>query len=42
VSDPLNLSPARVSQDGHVLVAPGMAMFAGIEESRRFWPAWRR
>ena len=40
VDDPLNMTIGKVSQDGHLLVPPGMAMFAGRDQAKRYWPGW--
>jgi len=40
--DPLNLTVAKPSHDGNVLLHPGMARFADEELARTLWPDWQR
>lgn len=37
--DPLNVTVAKVAWDGHVLLFPGVARFAGAQYAHRLWPA---
>lgn len=40
--DPLNLTVAKPSHDGNVLLHPGVARFADEELARTLWPDWQR
>lgn len=37
--DPLNITVAKLSWDGHVLLFPGVARFAGASYAHQLWPA---
>jgi len=37
--DPLNITVAKVAWDGHVLLFPGVALFAGARYAHQLWPA---
>jgi hypothetical protein len=37
--DPLNITVAKVAWDGHVLLFPGVARFAGAQYAHQLWPA---
>ena len=38
--DPLNVAVAKTARDGHVLLHPGTARFAGARFAARLWPHW--
>jgi hypothetical protein len=37
--DPLNITVSKLAWDGHILLFPGVARFAGAQYAHQLWPA---